>query len=260
LLIGAAGFVGSALAAAVRDSGWDLHAATRDNYDTFIGRSFDLVINANGNARRFLADQEPIADFRASAETVYRSCLDFSCRRYAYISTVDVYNDTSRRAETREDAEIDPLRLSPYAFHKWLAERFVMRNDGEWQIFRLAQMVGPGLRKGPVYDLLHGDKIWIHDESELHFLQTHTVANAVLELIKSGAANEVYNVCGVGAVSYGEVRQLFPDQVGVENGATARQMYSIDTERTARLIQLPASQMEVVAFVRGALAEKDPPG
>ena len=251
LLIGARGFVGQAMAAEAISRGWVVQLANRENYGEYVGRDFDVVINANGNAKRFLANRDPWSDFMASAESVYRSCLDFRCRHYTYISTVDVYNDPADRASTRESSGIDPLRLAPYAFHKWLAERFVMRRPGQWQVIRLAQMVGPGLRKGPVLDLLHGKPLRIHDDSRLHFMRTSQVARAACDLIARGAPNEIFNVCGQGGVAFGWVRELLEPLAAAPAPPVddvERQCYDIDTSKTDASIGLPESESELRAF------------
>ena len=42
----------------------------RGNYRDQIGKLFDVVINANGNSKRFWANQNPVEDFFASSASV----------------------------------------------------------------------------------------------------------------------------------------------------------------------------------------------
>lgn len=253
LIIGADGFVGRGITGAARERGWDVKAVGRANYSAFVGREFDVVINANGNARRYLANQDPWFDFEASTASVYRTLFDFRCSQYVIISTVDVYNDPSRPEATREDVEIQPLSLCPYAFHKWLAERCVMRRGASWQVFRLAQLVGRGLKKGPLYDLLRGQPLWIHDDSRLHFMNTEKVGATIVELIENGPANEIFNVCGRGSVKFRRIRELLPAKQRSASRAVDRQCYDVSTEKTHALSPLPDSWEEVRAFVRESL-------
>ena len=208
------------------------------------------MINANGNSSRFRARQDPLFDFDASARTVYRSIYDFQFSHYALISTVDVYNDTSRLATTCEDTPIELSKLCHYAFHKRLAELFVIRQCQRWQIFRLAQMVGSGLRKGPIFDLLHHKPLWIDDESCLHFMHTQHVAETIFDLIQRGNSGDTYNVCGVGCVPFRQVVDLIPrDQRPTERSDRERQMYHINTDKTNRTSSLPESCYEVRQFI-----------
>ncbi|HIE95807.1 MAG TPA: NAD(P)-dependent oxidoreductase [Fuerstia sp.] len=256
LIIGGNGFVGSGIRDAARDCGWDVSVADHTSYVSFAGQTFDIVINANGNAKRFHADRDPLFDFDASAASVYKSLFDFPCSKFALISTVDVYNRPDHRQTTQEDTAIDPLPLGPYAFHKWLAERFVMRHQTPWQVFRLAQMVGTGLRKGPIFDLLHGQPLWIHNESRLHYMNTRQIGAAICALIEHAPANEVYNVCGRGSVEFQAVLDLFPQDRHPARENCARQCYNVDTSRTQQWYALPDSWNEVRAFVEESLRNK----
>ncbi|MFP6621165.1 MAG: hypothetical protein VB877_17610, partial [Pirellulaceae bacterium] len=106
------------MAAAARDAGWEVTVAGRVEVPGLSGSRFDVVINANGNASRFRAEQDPWFDFEASLVPVYRSLFDFEYERYVFLSTVDVYNDTGSSECTREETVIDSLALGAYGFHK----------------------------------------------------------------------------------------------------------------------------------------------
>ncbi len=252
LVIGGRGFVGSAICQAARRAGWDVTAVGRGDYSHMAGRPFDIVINANGNARRYLAERDPAADFDASVRSVVRSLADFSCRHYVLVSTVDVYDDPAREDATDENAAIDLARLGPYGFHKRLAELCVMRQAPSWQVFRLGQMVGPHLRKGPVFDLLHGLPLRIAATSEMPFLDTRTMARMVCELIVRAPSGQVYNVCGAGSVPFTQVLEMFGAKDVHVDPAAPSQVYRIRTDKVRALTEVPASWDEVRHFVEGA--------
>jgi len=248
LVIGGRGFVGSAIVRAARRAGWETTAVGRRDYASAVGRRFDVVINANGNAKRFLAEREPAVDFDASLRSVVRSLVDFPCDRYALVSTVDVYEAPDREDATGEDAPIDPMRLGTYGFHKRLAEMSVMRQAPSWQVFRLGQMVGPRLRKGPVFDLLHGLPLRIATASEMPFLDTRTVARIVVDLVARGPADRVFNVCGTGSVPFDRVMALFgaTDRAPVPGAPV--QTYRIRTDRVRGWCEVPDSWDELGRF------------
>ena len=258
LVIGGRGVVGSAIAQAASAAGWQVTVVGRDDYAEHAQGRFDLVINANGNAKRFKANNEPLWDFDSSVRSVYRSLFDFQFAHYVLISSVDVYNDTSTPTTTSEAAPIDPARLSPYGFHKRLAELCVTRQARSWQVFRLAQMVSPSLKKGPLFDLLEGRPLWIHPTTQLHYLSARTAGEIVIRLIERAPRNEIYNVCGRGSVEFGRIIELFGlaghDAVYAES---ERQTYRINTDKTHRLCPLPESWSEVRTFVEAAQAARD---
>ena len=59
-------------------------AIGRDNYQKFRGQSCDLLINANGNSKKFLADDDPAAEFDASVASVLRNFVDFPAKRATF--------------------------------------------------------------------------------------------------------------------------------------------------------------------------------
>src|SRR5262245_31827752 len=90
-ILGGGGMLGSDLAEYFKARGHHVVAIDRDNYSTQRGAQFDILINANGNSRRFWANEHPLEDFEASTVSVYRSLVDFTFNFYIYISSSDVY-------------------------------------------------------------------------------------------------------------------------------------------------------------------------
>jgi nucleoside-diphosphate-sugar epimerase len=260
LVIGAHGFVGSALASEARARGWAVTDGTRERLDALTGQRFDLVINANGNARKYLARRDPDFDYRATVESVQRSLRAFPCDRYLLISSVDVYPTPARVDTTHEDAAIAPANLDTYGRHKLLAEQAVIEGASAWLIVRLGQMLGPGLAKGPIFDLLHGRPLWVDPDSRYPFLRTDKVATIAVALAMSHT-NQRFNVCGRSSASVREaIAALGLPEPGVDrSGALApaldrakpRERYAIDTRKLEASYPgpLPRSSDELQAFL-----------
>lgn len=206
-VIGASGFVGSAFARQASAS-FEVTAITRDSYDSLRGKSFDVVVDAAANSRKYLADEDPLLDFRLSVEHRLKTLLDFSARVHLHVSSVDVYEDLTSPETTREDRVIDPARTSRYGFHKLLAEELVRQYAQEWLIVRLAGMVGPGLRKNPVFDIVNGRPLRIHPDSRYQFMATDEAAAVSLSLLQAGERSRAFNVCGDGLISPREIAEL----------------------------------------------------
>src|SRR5689334_25407031 len=116
-VLGGNGFVGSAFARACAEQGREFAVLTRANYDEYLVRSCSLLFNANGNSKKFLADEQPVVDFDLSVRSVRASLVDFRFDSYVFLSSCDVYPDCSGPQTTREDDGIDVARQSPYGFH-----------------------------------------------------------------------------------------------------------------------------------------------
>ncbi len=206
VVIGAQGFVGSAFCSYFASRpGVDVLPITRNNYERERGRSRDVVIDASGNSKKYLADEDPLRDFDLSVTHRLRTLLDYPARCHVHISSVDVYPDLTRPEATSESRLVDRTRQSLYGFHKILAEDLVRKHAASWLIIRLAGMVGPGLRKNPVYDVLNRKPLRIHPDSRYQFMHTDYVAKICWLLIERGIRQCEINVCGRGHISPREI-------------------------------------------------------
>lgn len=208
-VIGAEGFVGSAFAAHLaRRPDIELNAVTRDNYGDRAGIASDVTIEAACNSRKYLAEEQPVVEFDLSVAHRMRTLRDFPARLHVHLSSVDVYRDLTSPATTREDSPSDVPSDSNYGFHKYLAERLVEHYADRWLIVRLAGMIGRGLRKNPVYDILHGQPLRIHPDSQYQFMETSEVARIVWQLVEDGVDGQIFNICGDGLVSPRQIAEL----------------------------------------------------
>lgn len=203
-IVGANGFVGSAF---VRQSTsrYQVTEITRDNYASYRGHSFDVVVDASGNSKKFISDEDPERDFDLTVRHRLKTVRDFVAPVHLHVSSVDVYVDLASPETTREETPIDRSRQSRYGFHKLLAEDVVRHYANEWLIVRLAGMVGPGLRKNPVFDILHGKQLRLHPDSCYQYMRTDEAARVALWLLETGARGLAVNVCGRGVMSLREI-------------------------------------------------------
>jgi nucleoside-diphosphate-sugar epimerase len=254
-IIGANGFVGSAFARLLKNQpGVKLTGVTRESYVEWRGLESDVLIDAAGNSRKFFADQSPAAEFEASVTHRLRTLLDFPARIHLHLSSVDVYNDLTSPDTTREDAPVDISRSSRYGAHKLLAEQLVRHYASRWLIVRFAGMVGPGLRKNPVYDILRGEPLRIHPESRYQFLHTDDAAQIAWGLAQSGATGEVFNVCGDGLISPREISLLAGRPLNLTLLAAGDQprIANVSVEKIKGRTSLPATRQTIEAYVSGA--------
>lgn len=247
-ILGGNGFVGSAFARVLAGLGRPFAVITRANYDSFVGKSCDILINANGNSKKFFAADDPKKEFQASVASVRNSLVDFRFEKYILLSTGDVYPDCSSPDLTREDSIIDIARQSPYGFHKYLADQCVRHAARRWLVIRQGGFVGPGLKKNAVFDVLHGDKLWVHRDSRFQFIHTDDSAKAVLALADAGISNEIVNVTARGTASVAEIMILAKRTVPSPEEAKP-QVYEISTEKASRWLDLPTTHESIAKFL-----------
>jgi nucleoside-diphosphate-sugar epimerase len=249
LIIGGEGFVGSAFSRYCQRQGIDHAIVGRHNYDQFVGQRCEILINANGNSKKLRAREHPLLEFEESVRSVRASLVHFPADYYVYLSTCDVYPDCSSPGMTSEERRLDVTSQSPYGFHKYLAEQCVRHAGGHWLILRLGGLVGPGLKKNAIFDILQGGPLWLDPGSELQYLATDDAARIAFELIDRGEDRQVFNVCGKGLIQLTEVIKAAGRSVTGQPGSP-RVRYDVAIEKLERLMAVPETQQTLINFVR----------
>jgi nucleoside-diphosphate-sugar epimerase len=250
-VIGAGGLVGSALVRHVSGVDVELRTVTRQNYAVMTGRPSDVVFDAAGNSAKYLADADPAGEFDRSVAHRVRTLVDFPAELHVHISSVDVYPHLWDRAATAEDAIIDPRGCSRYGFHKYLAEEYVRFAARQWLIVRLAGMVGPGLRKNPVFDILNGRPLRIHPDSRYQFMHTCDVAAITWQLVESWSGNDVFNICGGGLISPRDIARLAgrPMDLSALTPSDSPRIVDVNTEKLAQWASIPSTERTIAEYV-----------
>lgn len=250
LVIGDTGLIGAALCAHLRQTGASVVGVHTATYAECLGLRARVVINSNGNTYRFRANQDPRWDFEASVATVQRSLFDVQAEVYVYLSTVDVYPVREDPARNDESTPINPQALDVYGFHKWLAERLVERFAPRSVICRVGTVIGEGLRKGPVYDALQGEPLHLAPESELTFIDTATVARAVMAVLAAHPEHDIVNVTGTGSARLCDVAARLPAPLRAAPGAERLvRRYHVNNAKLARFMPVPTSQEALMRYL-----------
>ena len=255
-VLGGKGFVGSAFCRLFESTGIPFRAIDLENYADFVGSKCDILVNANGNSKKFIADREPAREFRETVESVCNSLHDFKYDTYVHCSTCDVYSHFSDPALTFEDVALDPHRQSRYGFHKSLAESLVRYEAKHYLIIRFGGFVGPNMRKNAIFDILNGGPLWVDPASELQFIHTDDAARIVYGLVEKGRRNETFNVGGRGVIQLADVVAACGRGVPVQPGAP-RVFYNINIEKLCGIFEVPETRGAVISFVRNEMARKE---
>ena len=158
-LIGHSGFVGTTLKQ--QRNFKEQYRST--NIHTIRGKSYDTIYCCAAPAKKWLANKEPEADI-ANIESLIEHLGHVKCERFVLISTVDVFlNPVSVNEETpvMEDG------LHAYGLHRRRLEQFVISHFENHSIIRLPGLVGPGLQKNFIFDLLNDNNVHLFDEDDI---------------------------------------------------------------------------------------------
>jgi len=246
-ILGGKGFVGSAFARFCQNTGKNHVVIDRQNYDSYVGKSCDVLINASGNSSKILATKDPLGDFDATVRNTKKTLVDFKSKKYVLVSSCDVYPDCSSPDTTKEDMTIDVSKQSPYGFHKYLAEECVRNGSSDWLIVRLGGMVGPGLKKNPIFDILNGGPLWLDPQSQLQYMKTDDVAKITFMLMQKNLKQEIFNVCGKGLVQLDDILKNFAIKV---NPGSPLVKYDINIDKISKIADVPNSMDAVMSFIQ----------
>ena len=247
-IMGGYGFVGSAFVRACKHRRLPYKVITRENYSSFVGKRCDVLINANGNSKKYFAQIDPVGEFDASVRSVRSSLVDFEFDRYVYLSSCDVYPDCGSPEITSENTAINVREQSSYGFHKLIAEQCVMHDASSWLVIRLGGLVGPRMRKNPIYDILKHKPLWLDPASELQFIHTGDVAAIVLQLISAGFMNEIFNLCGEGLIRLEEIIDEVGCPVQLRLGSPVVR-YDVNMDKLSEIMPVPDTRTTVLQFI-----------
>jgi len=243
-IVGGKGLTGSALVSYLKNHDTEFKIIQRETKEEFFGKECDVLIYANGNALKYKANAEPYFDFIASTSSIAEYVHKIKYKKFVLLSTIDVYNKTNLEKFSSEDIKINPKELSVYGYHKWLGENYVKRFCKEFLIFRLSGLVGIGLKKNPVYDFINkGKKVMTSPNSEMNFINTNKVADAVFEILKKNISNEVFNLASSKNIQIKDIKKIVGfDSEFLDNIESNIQIYKINTKKIAKIISLSSSE------------------
>lgn len=222
----------------------------KENYHTHVGSSFDILINANGNSKRFWANSHPVEDFIASTESVYKSIFDFTYDVYVYISTSDVYEDHTSPRYTEEDASIAPDKLTPYGLHKYFSELLIRKYIKNYLILRSSMILGSNLKKGPLYDVIHHEPLFVSRDSKLQMITTKSIVDIICTLIDKKITHDVFNMGGTGTFSFSGLERYMPGPHMYREDAE-KQLYEMNVAKILKLYPLKTSEEYLREFLHG---------
>ena len=150
-LIGFSGFVGSTL---LKQAPFDARYRSTD-IGEINGGEFDTVVCAGAPAQKWISNREPDVDLQ-KIKGLISHLKTIQCKTFILISTVDVFKNP---IGVDEGTAAEETGLHPYGLHRRLIEKFVSSHFTNHLIVRLPGLVGPGLRKNVIFDLLNNNNL-----------------------------------------------------------------------------------------------------
>jgi len=151
-ILGANGFVGSAICLELEKQNKQFKKITRANYTEFKDEKFDIIINSTMPSKRFWARQNPELDYEETVLKTKNILSDFKFNKIIQISSI------SSRCQLH----------TVYGKNKKKAEDLV-KDSKKYLIVRLAPLYGKGLTKGVLIDMLNNTKVYADGKTKYSF-------------------------------------------------------------------------------------------
>lgn len=127
---------------------------------------FDVVINCAGSSKKYLAHENPSKDFYINA-SVFSTVLKLNMKKFIHISSIDA------------GAIVD----NNYTRSKLAMEECVQLYFPDATILRLGGMIGDGLKKNVIYDIINNQNLHITFDSICNYISTQEVAKIIEKVI-----------------------------------------------------------------------------
>lgn len=152
LIIGHRGFVGSNLS---RLMPYCLGAG-RAEISALAGTEFTNIYCAAPQAKKWWANQNPEEDKQEVANLI-ETCRQIACTgHFVLFSTVDIYDPPTDKTEHDKPG----VGMHPYGAHRFYLEQSILEHFGPHaMVIRLPALVGRGLKKNVIYDLINNNNI-----------------------------------------------------------------------------------------------------
>jgi nucleoside-diphosphate-sugar epimerase len=233
-IIGGKGFIGSAIAREIEHL--DPVIITRENNNNYKDTRFDTLINAAGNSKKYIADQHPVKDFRKSVVETHDYIHTYKFDKYIHISTVDVLKD------------------SRYGKNRALVEELIRRYTNKHIIIRCSSVIGPGMKKGILKDILEKKPVRVSRNSRIQFVTAKKIGQIVKLYIEGILPNwEVVLAAGTNGLSPDEIGKIVGKKVSyIRDADLASQYYNFNPTHLRDVLTFKTSE----EYIREALNER----
>lgn len=187
LIIGHRGFVGGNLSRQFPQA----TGVGRQEIGALAGHTFGDIYCAAPQAKKWWANQNPEQD-RLEMDALIEACSRLACTgSFILFSTVDVYDPpvgVDERCQPPEESH-------PYGRHRFMLEQTVLDLFGsQARIIRLPALVGHGLKKNIIYDLLnHNNVEQINPNSAFQWFNLDQLPS-IIDRVKRLGDGQILNV------------------------------------------------------------------
>jgi nucleoside-diphosphate-sugar epimerase len=251
-VIGYKGFIGSAVVRGIERLGHKTICVGRSDE---LSLHSQIVIDCNGNSSKFQVNNNPEQGFVDIVEAVSDRVMQSNVNaRFIYISSGEVYGN-----EQNDSKEVDLIEvqgLSHYGRLKFEAEELIRNQFNNHLIVRPSGFVGAGLKKNPIFDMLHGSQVFVHEESLFQFCDVDWFADTIAHMALKSFVGTL-NVSTTGSISIKEVAETMKVRQPKVATDAKFELHKLNTDLLSTFIEVPSTFSHVERYI---LSVKNPNG
>jgi nucleoside-diphosphate-sugar epimerase len=168
--------------------------------------------------------------------------------RYVYVSSGEVYGD--EQDYSKEIDPIDILEISNYGKFKFEAEELIRDEFRNHLIVRPSGFVGVGLKKNPIFDLMQGSQVFVHEESLFQFCDVDWFADTILNVALEDFIGTI-NVSASGSISIKGVIEQMKIQRPKFAPETRIELHRLNTDLLSIFVEVPSTFTHVRNYIHG---------
>ena len=252
-LVGGNGLVGYAFQKYFKEHKIKYLNIQRQNQNLFKGKKCDLLIYANGNANKTLAEKNPEYDFENTVSSIFFYLRNIKFKNFIFFSSVDVYRNTDKIISTSENNL--EKNNSIYGINKIFSEIYVKKFCKKFLIFRLGGLVGDKLKKNPIYDIFNRNMLFTSINSEMNFIHTDFIPDLVFKLIKKSIKNSIFNLASKNSISIKKILKNYKIK-RIKKKKFNIQKYKINIKKISKYVSLPRTEVSIERYIKKLNYEK----
>jgi dTDP-4-dehydrorhamnose reductase len=218
------GFVGTTVINHLRTTDYTVLTFNRDTASSI---QLDYLINCAGTSKKFEANSSPIEDTKKTISLIEK-IKSIKYNRLIHVSSIDAM-----------------ICADVYGANKRLIEACLEKDTTT--IIRLGGLIGKGLKKNIIYDMINGDKIFVTPYSVYNFINIAVLPKIILKYIETNQTCNLFNFASTKNVSVSEICKLFNK---TPDFGTRTDIYpEIDTSFIQNMHQIKTSEEYIKEFI-----------
>jgi nucleoside-diphosphate-sugar epimerase len=196
-LLGPEGYVGSSIYEKIKNH--KVTPITRNTVMSGIDKNLDLVIHSANPAKRYLANKDPMKDFKETIEKTKTIINDFKGVPIILISSIS--------CRTQKD--------TPYGLHRLACEDLILKSGGT--VFRLGPLFGGNREKDIIHDIANNKPVYHSKKTKYAYCNVNWAAQYISENLSIGSGT--YEIGARNVVTLEELAEAVGSSSTFENKA-----------------------------------------